>query len=273
MMREHCFDAALVFPNSLRAGLEVWLAGIPRRVGYPGHSRAFLLNQVIKRPKPPSVPQEMRHQVHDYLWLASSIGAPHLEESEWRVQSRAHSVSDSGRALRIAVCPGAEFGGAKRWLPERFAETMQIVSRTQLVEWIVVGVAKDAPVAEVIVSSCAGLHVENLTGRTGLKELIALLKSCDALLTNDTGTMHLAALFGVPLIAVFGSTEPRLTGPIGENSIVVQHRVPCGPCFQRECHLDFACMRGVDSAAVAKQMFCLLEQNPLTKKGSLPNPG
>lgn len=156
------------------------------------------------------------------------------------------------------MCPGAEFGEAKRWFPERFAEVMRRVSADRKSEWLLVGVAKDAPIGQAIESAAPGVAVRNLIGSTSLEELINTLRGCDALLTNDTGTMHLASLFGVPLVAVFGSTEPLLTGPLGPRSLVAQHRVPCGPCFKRVCPLDFACMKGVEAAEVPELLVSLL---------------
>jgi lipopolysaccharide heptosyltransferase II len=266
------FDAVIVHPNSLRTGLEVWLAGIPRRVGYGGHWRGKLLNQVFQPVLPIKKEPLGRHQVHHYLDLAEFVGAPRLEPSEW-LAVRPPLVQDAeGCRRKIAVCPGAEFGPAKRWLPERFAEVMHQVSLSREVEWYLVGVSKDAPAGEAIEAALAGLksgaQLVNQIGRTGLGELMKLLSRCDLLLTNDTGTMHLAAMLGVPVVAVFGSTDPVLTGPLGPGHIVLQRKVPCGPCFQRECHLDFACMRGVESREAASAVEEMLNHGFFREKGS-----
>jgi heptosyltransferase II len=269
LFKKGSFDAALVLPNSLRTGLEVWLARIPRRVGYAGHSRAWCLNQVPAEKRATSNASEtLRHQVHDYLDIAEFIGAQRLEESDWVAERTALPVAGGARPWRIAVCPGAEFGAAKRWFPERFAAVMRDVSEKKFVQWVLVGVAKDAPAGAEIVAATNGVNVENAIGRTGLAELIEILKKCDLLLTNDTGTMHLAAMLGLPLVAVFGSTEPLLTGPLGPRKMIVQHRVPCGPCFRRECHLDFSCMLGVESAVVAEHVLELLVHPLSVEKGS-----
>jgi lipopolysaccharide heptosyltransferase II len=264
-LREEKFDAALLLPNSLRVGLEAWCAGIPRRVGVRGHSRSVFLNQLVgeRRTGGEGGPQA-RHHVYHYLHLARSIGAPGTTHFELGRDgfSPGDGAGDVGadRAwfdgkkrdedFQVAVCPGAEFGAAKRWFPERFAEVMRVVSETRRCRWHVVGVAKDQPVGERIEAAFASgaegrVCVENWMGRTSLRELIALLRRCRVLLTNDTGTMHLAAVLGVPTVAVFGSTDPAATGPLGEGHVVVRHEVPCGPCFLRECPLDFACMEGV----------------------------
>ncbi len=255
------FDASLVLPNSLRTGLEVWVAGIPRRIGYPGHWRKWLLNQLPSKTGPRNAEGGvMRHQVYDYLDLVESLGAPRLEESAWVATRETLPAGGVSRPWRVAVCPGAEYGAAKRWFPEQYAETMRLVSEGREVDWILVGVTKDTPIGVLIQAKVGGLSVDNQIGRTGLGELIELIRGCDLLLTNDTGTMHLAAMLGVPLVAIFGSTEPLLTGPLGLRSVVVQHRVPCGPCFKRECPLDFACMRGVSAREVADAVITALQQ-------------
>jgi lipopolysaccharide heptosyltransferase II len=217
----------------------------------------------------PSVSTELRHQVHHYLELAEFIGAPALPPADWVAQRGPLPGAGKTRPWRVAVCPGAEFGAAKRWFPDRFAQVIREVSAAkqetagERVEWVLVGVAKDAPAGDAIEAACEGCALNNLIGRTGLRELMETLKECDVLLSNDTGTMHLGALLGVPLVAVFGSTEPLLTGPLGVGNRVIQHRVPCGPCFRRECHLDFACMRGVEASEVTKAVLSLLDQSEI----------
>jgi ADP-heptose:LPS heptosyltransferase len=120
-------------------------------------------------------------------------------------------------------------------------------------EWQLFGVKKDAPIGEEILQGFAG-KVCNRIGQTTLGELIAELRGCAALVTNDTGTMHLAAHLGVPVVAIFGSTEPALTGPLGRASRVIRHHVECSPCFLRDCPLDFRCMRGVKATEVVRAL-------------------
>ena len=230
------FEAAILFPNSLRAALEVRLAGVPRRTGFPGHRRRWLLNQIPREKK-----KELhapRHQQHHCLELARSIGA----EPEATLPP---SHRTPGARARVGLCPGAEYGPAKRWLPERFREVMSGCDA----DWVLFGTAKDAPVGAQILEGFTG-RAENRIGQTSMAELIAELPACDALLTNDTGTMHLAAWLGVPVIALFGSTEPTLTGPLGSGHRIVRHHVECSPCFLRECPLDFRCMRSIEAPEV-----------------------
>jgi lipopolysaccharide heptosyltransferase II len=245
-LRGQEFDAAVVLPNSIRAAFEVWLAGIPRRVGYPGHKgRGFFLDQVLrekKRRKQETAPRP-QHQVYHYLRLAEFIGAE-IPEMPFALP---HERRTPSKCARIAVCPGAEYGGAKRWLPERFAEVIKTLNLARECEWTLVGTFKDRVVAEEIVAQAgAPGNVENRCGQTSLEQLIGILRASDVLLTNDTGTMHLAALLGVPTVSIFGSTEPVLTGPLGSGHAILRHKVECSPCFLRECPIDFRCMKGVE---------------------------
>ena len=236
--RQPVFDVAILFPNSLRAALEAWLAGIERRVGFPGHHRRWLLNQLVED-EPRSGPIE--HQVYRYLRLARSLGAPQATPELRRFLPRGRT---NGAPAKVGLCPGAEYGPAKRWLPERFAEVAKIVADSRPVQWILFGTAADTEIGTTI-EAALGPHCLNRIGKTTLDELVAELGECALLLTNDTGTMHLATLIGVPVVAVFGSTEPRLTGPLGTGHSVIRHQVECSPCFLRECPIDFRCMKAV----------------------------
>lgn len=253
LRRQIPFDAAVVLPNSLRAALEIWLARVPRRVGFRGHHRAWLLNQIVaERAKPGPV----EHHAKRYARIASELGGL---VATGPLANRRVFVRASETPIKIALCPGAEYGPAKRWLPERFAEVALAVAAAKTVQWILFGTAKDAAVGEQI-ATALGDHCVNRIGQTTLSELIAELRECQLLLTNDTGTMHLATLLGVPVVAIFGSTEPRLTGPLGPGNIVFRHQVECSPCFLRECPIDFRCMKAVDSAEVTSAVLSMCER-------------
>ena len=244
-MRAGDFAAAIVLPNSFRTALEVWLARIPRRVGYPGHRRRWLLNQVLqgKRKRAATPPP---HHVAHYLALAGFIGADVREGTEpFGTLRRADE-------LIVGLCPGAEYGSAKRWLVERFAEVMQEIARRHACAWKLFGVANDRPIADRVLAMAKEVRCIDLVGRTSLAELIREVQTCRLLVTNDTGTMHLAAHFGVPTISIFGSTEPALTGPLGTGHQILRHHVACSPCFLRECPLDFRCMHAVRTDEVVE---------------------
>ena len=158
----------------------------------------------------------------------------------------------------LGLCPGAEYGPAKRWLPERFAEAAVAVSAQFKVKWILFGVDNDESIGETV-ASALGENCINRIGRTTLDQLIEELRRCRLLLTNDTGTMHLAALLGVPVVAVFGSTEPALTRPLGNGHIILRHHVECSPCFLRECPIDFRCMKAVSVQEVVDAVMSILQ--------------
>ena len=248
------FDVAILLPNSLRVALEAWLAGIPTRVGYPGHRRRALLNEVFAPKKKKKEPQRPRHQVHHYLALAEFVGA----EIKGVLDPISGNYPTKGLRPIIGLCAGAEYGGAKRWLPERFAEVLRLVRERTDVEWKIFGVAGDRPVTEAIVSA-AGVPCTDLVGQTSLAQLIDELRTCDLLLTNDTGTMHLAAFLGVPTVSIFGSTEPVLTGPFGAGHRILRHHVECSPCFLRECPIDFRCMKGIGVPEVVEAVLASVQ--------------
>ncbi|MBV8533138.1 MAG: lipopolysaccharide heptosyltransferase II [Verrucomicrobia bacterium] len=226
------FEVAILFPNSIRSAIEVWLAGIPRRVGYSRPWRKVFLNQFI--PDAP-FPAPLVHQTGHYLRMADRIGADLDEALEQRVDRRA----EPGLA---GLCPGAEYGPAKRWT--KFGQVAKQVSERRGIHWLIFGTATERPLAADIMKTL-GTNATDLIGRTTLLELAAQLRRCRLLLTNDTGTMHLASFLGVPTVSVFGSTEPQLTGPSGDGHVVIRHHVECSPCFLRECPLDFRCMEAV----------------------------
>jgi heptosyltransferase II len=261
LRRESSFDAAILFPNSLRAALESWLTGIPRRVGYRGHWRRWLLNQIVPVPRKPGPPE---HHSLRFLRIARECGADTSNSDASRagvLQSRdsLQTVIDQ-QPIKIGICPGAEYGPAKRWLPDRFAEVAERISAQSPIQWRLFGTARDAAVGEQI-ADALGDRCVNRIGQTTLDQLIDELHACRLLLTNDTGTMHLAALLGIPVVAIFGSTEPRLTGPLGNSHIILRHHVECSPCFLRKCPIDFRCMKAVSVEEVADAVLSILRNN------------
>ena len=259
--RQPRFDVAILFPNSLRTALEIWLSGVPRRVGYRGHFRSWLLNQIICERE---APLPIEHQANRYLRVARGLGAN--VHDNWRdALSRVPHTSDgtefvppANAHVKMALSPGAEYGSAKRWLPERFAEVAAAVSSKSSVQWILFGTPKDITVGETI-ARALGDSCVNRIGQTTLEQLIDELRKCCLLLTNDTGTMHLASLLGVPTVAIFGSTDPRLTGPLGDRHIIVRHQVECSPCFLRKCPIDFRCMKAVGVDEVTDAVLSILD--------------
>ena len=228
------FEVAVLLPNSLRSGLEAWLAGIPRRVGYAGHSRKFLLNQIVREPAESN--RRPEHHADRYWRIAQRCGAADrpVRKTAWK---------GNPKECVIGLCPGAEYGPAKRWPAYKFQALVKEVNELLDCQWVVVGTAADAPLAQEIARGMP--NVTDLTGKTSLGELMELLSKLTGLVTNDTGTMHLADFLGTPLVALFGSTEPELTGPRGPRSVVIRQKAECSPCFLRECPIDFRCMQDI----------------------------
>ena len=251
LKRRPAFDVAILFPNSLRVALESWLSRIPRRIGYHGHWRRWLLNQTVSETRKPVPPE---HHSLRFLRIARECGA---ETSTILDSTSDIQTAVAHQPLKIGLSPGAEYGPAKRWLPERFAEAATKISAQSSAQWILFGMKNDAAIGDQI-AAAIGDHCVNRIGRTTLDQLINELRECRLLLTNDTGTMHLAALLGVPVVAIFGSTEPRLTGPLGNGHIVLRHHVECSPCFLRECPIDFRCMKAVSAQEAADAVLSIL---------------
>ena len=248
------FDAAVLFTNSFRSALEAWLAKIPRRVGFEGHFRKSLLNQLI--PPPKKKLRQPEHHADRYWRIAARCGAvaPPPLSAQWNPPKS---------EIVLGLCPGAEYGPAKRWPAKRFREVIERISSLVTCRWVVLGTAADTELAQSLAAGFS--NVSDLTGKTTLEELMTTLCGLSALLTNDTGTMHLADFLGVPLVAVFGSTEPAFTGPRGPRSRVIRHQVECSPCFLRDCPLDFRCMNEISTMAVTDALKELL--SPPRKTG------
>ncbi len=267
--RQPRFDVAMLFPNSIRVALEAWLSGVPRRIGYRGHSRSWLLTEIVPETQKAGPP---KHQAMHYLRIAESLGTEISDEftsakktlnppshsyGAAGAQSAAHQTSNIKHQTSLALCPGAEYGPAKRWLPERFAEAAKAIAGQRPVQWILFGTKKDAAIGKEISKSLGDGCVSRI-GQTTIEQLIDELRECSLLLTNDTGTMHLASLLGVPVVAIFGSTEPRMTGPLGTGHIVLRHQVECSPCFLRKCPIDFRCMKAVTVQEVVDAVMSIL---------------
>ncbi|MGA2177782.1 MAG: lipopolysaccharide heptosyltransferase II [Verrucomicrobiota bacterium] len=280
-LREKRFTTGVAFPNSLRAALELWLAGIPERIGAARPGRGFFLTKSVAPPPgavmmrkrspreiqrllaratpPPAIPAEAHHVYH-YLHLAGALDAsteplaPRLEVAEEQMDEvrRKFGLAREGGGPWFGLIPGAEYGPAKRWPPERFVAAAAALRQKTQCRWVLFGGAGDCDLAGRIARDIPGAAL-NLAGKTTLRELAAALKICNLVLTNDTGPMHLAAAVGAPVVAVFGSTSPELTGPLfSPRAQIVRQPVPCAPCFRRQCPIDLRCLRGIPPESVVE---------------------
>ena len=249
-LKEKKFDLGILLTNSFSSAYLFWKGNVQHRIGYATHGRSLLLNYPI----PFSTKRENQHLVITYKNLLEPLGiplsntAPHLyltkEELNWG-QEKLASYGIAPSDLLIGINPGAAYGSAKCWPPERFQDLSNRLLKEQKRKILFFG---DGTGASLIQHICANLPKErviNLSGQTTLRELMVLIQKCDLFLTNDSGPMHVASALGVPLIALFGSTSDRTTGPYGGGKII-HKRVPCSPCYRRECPIDFRCMKKIE---------------------------
>ena len=239
------YDAAVILPNSFDSALICRLAGIPVRIGYSRDGRGILLTHPVPRP------DQLTHERFYYLELLKRAGwldAMPADGAPIRLNVNARGFTDLGLGDNvIGISPGAAFGTAKRWLPERFSETAAELARQWNSAVVIFGSKDERPVADQVAEDlrARGTEVRNLAGQTTLREFIERIAACRFFLSNDNGAMHLAAAIGIPTLAIFGSTDHRTTGPTGPATRIVREPVECSPCLKRECPIDHRCMTRV----------------------------
>ena len=238
-LRRHKFDQAIVLPGSIKSALVPFIAGIPRRTGYRKEPRYGLLNDLRTLNK-----EKQPRQVQHFVQLGLSADAPLIENTPRpQLESRPESVPDILADLAVpvadtpvlALCPGAEYGPAKRWPARHFAELASLKLNEGWQVWLL-GSSRDAPCAQAINDAVHGRCVD-LSGRTSLDQAVDLLSATTQVVSNDSGLMHIAAAVGRPLVAVYGSSNPNFTPPLGHNTRTVSLQPDCWPCFQRACPL------------------------------------
>ena len=255
-------ELAILLPNSFAAAWLAWRAGVPERWGYRSDWRGPLLTRHVPRPS------GERHQVAYYQELVRALGIPNgpvrasVRVSAEDVQRARDLLRGSGIDASdpvVAVAPGAAFGHAKQWPPDRFGDVIDRISRETAARVVLVGSRGDAgsgyAVLASIRSQASRKRVIDLIGRTDLGLLMGVLSDCQALISNDSGAMHLATALGVRVTAIFGSTNERTTGPVDWPGKTGGHKVLtsavwCRPCMLRECPIDHRCMTGVSPADV-----------------------
>ena len=248
------YDQAIVLPNSWKSALVPFFAGIPLRTGYIGEFRHGLLNDARRLDT---------HATPRLVDRYTALGAPKGNESA-APQPSLSVNSDAQRATLarlglsldkriLALCPGAEYGPSKRWPETHYAEVANAKLQQGWQVWLF-GSAKDQAVAKAI-NQLTGDVCVNLAGLTNLEEAVDLLACADAVVSNDSGLMHIAAAVDVPLVAVYGSTDPGYTPPFSEHARIVRLGLECSPCFKRECrlgHLD--CLKKLGPDKILEQL-------------------
>ena len=251
-LRRRRFDCAILLQNALEAALIAFLARIPTRIGYNRDGRGFLLTHSIPVPHRGDIP---RHERFYYLELLRRAGIlTRLPESNL-IRLTPPGVP---RASVIGVSPGAAYGTAKRWLPERFAQAALEIARKRNASIALFGSAAENALCEQIAARLGDYPHRNHAGQTTLAQFIELAAACEVFLTNDSGAMHIASALGVPTIAIFGATDDIGTGPTGQNARIVREKVDCSPCLLRECPIDHRCMTQVTVERVSREAFALL---------------
>ena len=255
-LRDAEYDQSIVLPNSWKSALVPFFANIPLRTGFVGEMRYGLLNDARKlnKKKLPLMVErfaQLAEVPHDEI--KRPLPAPQLQVSEaqrQQVLSKFQLTQDKPVAV---FCPGAEYGPAKRWPPQYYAELAQSLRAQGYAVWLV-GSHKDKDVADTIVA-LGNEPCRNLCGVTDLSEAITLLSCADLVVSNDSGLMHIAAALDRPMLAIFGSSSPQFTPPLSDKAQVLKLDIACSPCFKRECPLGhFHCMIKLTPQDVARHI-------------------
>jgi len=266
-LRRRRFDGALLLQNAFDAALIAFLGRIPERAGYPTDGRRLLLSL----PVPLTREILERHEVEYYLCLLDGLGIPRpvpaslklavVEEEKEAMARRLASLGIEPGTPIVVINPGATYGSAKRWYPDRFAAVADALSAEWGAKVVVVGSTAEAPLADEIEAATLTPPV-NLAGKTAVREMMALLSLSSFLLTNDSGPMHIGAALGVPLVAIFGPTDWRRTSPWTDRARIVRVEIDCSPCKRRVCDRGHECMLGVTPDMVIAAAKELLPAGP-----------
>ncbi|MGH9789534.1 MAG: lipopolysaccharide heptosyltransferase II [Candidatus Acidiferrales bacterium] len=254
-LRRERFDLAVLFQNAFQAALIAFLAGIPQRVGYSRDARRLLLTHPIAVPRAQEIPP---HETYYYLELVRCAGwidelpvvsqipvAPPAPAATERVRARLRELGLGDGRPRVVLAPGAAYGSAKCWLPERYAALADRLVEAFAATVLLCGPPAEARLGEAIAARMRSKPV-SLIGQTTLEEFLAVLASADLFIGNDSGAMHLAAGLNLPQVVIFGPTDELGTGPLNPKARVVKRPVSCSPCFLRHCPVDHRCMTRIE---------------------------
>ena len=266
-LRAERFDSAVLLQNAFEAAWLAWRARIPERIGYARDGRGWLLTRPIAVPGHGELP---RHESYYYLELLRRAGwierLPSVERITLRVpentlhraEQRLRSGGAREGATRVALAPGAAYGSAKCWLAERYAALADGLIAACDADVILFGAPQERDMAERIVRSMQRRAL-NLTGATPIGELPALLRACRLFVGNDSGAMHVAAAVGLPVVGIFGPTDPEATSPVTPLFTLVREPVSCSPCLLRHCPIDHRCMTRISVERVFEAARAWLE--------------
>ena len=258
------FDAAILLQNAIEAAIITWLAGIPVRAGYNSDGRGLLLTHSVRRTEA----VKRVHQIQYYLEMVKSLGCRsteadvHLHPGNEYENLSEKILSEHGigrEGFIVGLAPGAAYGPAKRWLPERFAAVGDRLIEDLSAQVVLFGSNEDRKSAD-LVQQHANHRFINLAGKTNLKEAIAAISKCSLFISNDSGLMHIAGALNIPTVAIFGSTNPVTTSPVGDRSVVIYKGASCSPCLKETCPTDFRCMEMISVEEVCETARGLLTQ-------------
>jgi heptosyltransferase II len=271
-LRDGRFDAIVLLPNSFRSAWVARQAGIAERWGYAGSWRGRLLTRAVARPR-----RGHLHQAEYYATLMRGLGIEGDVEAP-RVRPRPATLERADAVLLrdgvpaglpiVGLAPGAAYGHAKRWPPRRVAELVTRLAKERGAACLLVGAPDDRDAGREIESALPpDVRIVNLIGRTDLRLLIGILARCHAFVSNDSGAMHLAAAVGLPVTAIFGPTDERVTAPVGDHDVML-HQVFCRPCMLRDCPIDHRCMKRI----TVEQVFGAVDRRIAARIGSPGKP-
>jgi len=256
-LRRDRFDIAILLQNAFEAALMAFLSGVPARAGYRTDGRGLLLTHGV----PIGESERNLHhtdyylQMLEYLGIRGGDGQLKLSCTDKEI-SRAREMM--GDREWVAINPGATYGSAKRWYPDRFAAVVDNLAREYSVHVLIIGGPGERDVSEEI-EACMESTTLNLCGRTTVREMMAVLSQCRLMVTNDSGPMHVAAAFGVPIVAVFGPTDHTTTSPFSDNFNIIREEADCAPCLLRHCPTDHRCMEAITADDVLTAARSLME--------------
>lgn len=257
------FQLAVCLQNAIEAAIITWLAGIPLRAGYDSDGRGFLLTHAVRR----TGAIKKVHQADYYLAMVRALGCadsesgPYLRisaEDDGSAERLLHNYDIEAGSLLIGLAPCATYGPAKKWFPERFAALADRLKEEFQAQIILFGSDADRETTRAV-QQAAGHPLIDLAGITNLRTAIALIARCGLFVSNDSGLMHVAGALNVPTIAIFGSTNPVTTAPLGEKSVIIYKGVDCSPCLKETCPTDFRCMEMIETDEVynaARNLLC-----------------
>jgi len=250
------YQACFVLPNSFKSALIPWLANIPFRIGYRGELRFGLINLALDNPSKVNRPPMVEH----YLVLSQLLKddapiqpeklIPRLNVSSSAKQSVENKLQNANISsdLIYVMCPGAEYGPTKRWPTEHFAVLAQkLIAEKPSIQIVILGSKSDQSLAHEITSQAKHpTNIHNWCGNTSLDEAIALIGMSKAVVSNDSGLMHIAAALQIPQVAIFGSSDPAHTPPLSDKAEVIWLNMPCSPCHKRVCPLGhLKCLKDI----------------------------